>query len=214
MQFKFFFILLLFWVVSTMTLLAQKPSLSFQHLKLTAGYSESTTRFIGEDSRGYIWIGTDDGLNKYDGYTFTTYKNEFHNKYSISNNDNKEFLLDSKGNIWVATRNGLNLYDPVLNRFYNFQSGDYKCFDHLGSDIDGITEDEYGNIWFTSGSEGLFKISSLDKPVEKFVFNSTTSAHKLFGIAADGQGHLWVGSRDGLLKFDIETNTFEEKRSV
>lgn len=216
MHFRFLFFGLL-WVVFGMSLQfarAQKPSLSFQHLKLTTGYSEATTRFIGEDAWGYLWIGTDDGLNKYDGYTFTPYRNDFNNKYSISNNDNKEFYLDSKGNSWIATRNGLNLYDPVLDRFYNFHSQKYKCFTNLDSDVEGITEDEYNNIWITAGGEGLYKLSSLDKIPEKFEFNSNTDAKKLYGLASDGQGHLWVGTRDGLLKFNIETSTFEDMRPL
>jgi two-component system, sensor histidine kinase ChiS len=216
MQFRFLFKLLL-WVVFCLPLhfaLAQKPSLSFQHLKLTTGYSETTTRFIGEDAWGYLWIGTDDGLNKYDGYTFTSYRNDFTNKYSISNNDNKEFLLDTKGNIWIATRNGLNLYDPVLDRFYNFHSQKHKCFTNLDGDIEGITEDEFNSIWITSGSDGLFKLSALDKVPENFVFNSESNAKKLYGITADGLGHLWVGTRDGLLRFNIETNTFEDMRPL
>lgn len=214
MCFRFNFLLFLWgWISITATsVLAQKPVLSFQHLKLTTGYSESTTRFIGEDAWGYVWIGSDDGLNKYDGYSFTAYRNDFTNKYSISNNDNKEFLRDSKGNIWIATRNGLNLYDPILNRFYNFRSKRYKCFEKLDGDIEDLTEDESGNIWVTVGSEGLYKITSLDKEPEQFVFNAANNAQKLFGITTDRRGNLWVGTRDGLLKFNLNTNTFEDMR--
>jgi two-component system sensor histidine kinase ChiS len=191
---------------------AQKPAISFQHLKLTDGYSESTTRFINEDSTGFIWIGTEDGLNKYDGYKFTNYKNDVANIYSLSNDDTKESFRDSKGNLWIATRSGLNLYDSQLDRFYNYRSHKYTCFKDLDGDIDYITEDEYGNIWVSAGNEGLYKISDLNQKAENFFFPSPDNAGKLYGLEADPNGTLWVGTRDGLLSFDIRTNRFTDLR--
>ena len=122
MHFNYFLSLFIVSMLTLADVSAQKPSISFQHLKLASGHSENTTRFIKEDSWGYLWIGSENGLNKFDGYNFTTYKNEFTNKYSISNSDCKEGLLDSKGNLWISTRAGVNLYDPIHNCFYNYLS--------------------------------------------------------------------------------------------
>jgi signal transduction histidine kinase/ligand-binding sensor domain-containing protein len=212
MYLKFIFSLLFTSIIALADLSAQKPTISFQHLKLANGYSESTTRFIIEDSWGYLWIGTDDGLNKFDGYSFVNYKNDFANKTTLSNNDNKEALLDSKGNLWVATRSGINLYDPIHNCFYNYQSSKYNCFKDLDADIEDVEEDENGTIWISAGSEGLFKISDLNKPAKNFIYKAEDNSQKLYGMAADGKGNLWVGTRDGLLKFDTKTNTFQDMR--
>ncbi len=193
---------------------AQKPSISFQHLKLANGHSENTTRFIKEDSWGYLWIGSENGLNKFDGYNFTTYKNEFTNKYSISNSDCKEGLLDSKGNFWISTRAGVNLYDPIHNCFYNYLSDKYKCFKDLDGDIEDLAEDENGNIWMVAGSEGLFKISTLDKPAENYISPTTDNSQKLYCVTPDRNNNLWIGTRDGLLKFNTKTNTYQDLRAM
>jgi two-component system sensor histidine kinase ChiS len=214
MHFRHFFFTLCISLILLVELSAQKPSISFQHLKLASGYSESTTRFIKEDSWGYLWIGTENGLNKFDGYNFTTYKNDYTNKYSISNNDNKEAFLDSKGNFWIATRGGINLYDPIHDRFYNFLSNRYQCFKELDGDIEDVTEDENGNIWVVAGSDGLFKITSLDKKAENFIFNSNDNSQKLYTLTPDGNGNLWIGTRDGLLKFDTRTNKYTDMRAL
>ncbi|HSZ24707.1 MAG TPA: two-component regulator propeller domain-containing protein [Cytophagaceae bacterium] len=214
MRIKSLFFTLLIIVITWNQSIAQKPPISFQHLKLSEGYSETTTRFIIEDVWGYLWIGSDDGLNKYDGYSFTNYKHDFTNPYSISNNENKEALLDSKGNLWIGTRNGLNLYDPIFNRFYNFYSKKFKCFEGLDKDIENITEDENRCIWITAGNEGLYKISDLNKPSENYIYNSTDNSQKLYGVTSDFHGNLWIGTRDGILKFDTKTNTYHDMRPL
>ena len=211
---KGFLLFFVFTALAIVSVFAQKPSISFQHLRLAVGHSENTTRFIKEDAWGYIWIGSENGLNKFDGYNFTTFKNEFKNKYSISNSDCKEGLLDSKGNFWISTRAGINLYDPVHNRFYNYFSDKYKCFTNLDYDIEDLTEDEYGNIWMVAGSDGLFKISNLNALPENFVNPSNDNSKKLYTITPDGNNNLWVGSRDGLLRFDIKTNTYHDMRAL
>ena len=119
----FRFLLVLFFIVCTsLNVAGQKPPLVFHHLTVADGLSENTIRAIVEDDRGYMWFGCEDGLNKYNGYEFTIYRNVADNPYSISSRNITELFIDSKKRLWVVTSNGLNLYDPVLDIFYNFKS--------------------------------------------------------------------------------------------
>ncbi|HSY60591.1 MAG TPA: two-component regulator propeller domain-containing protein, partial [Cytophaga sp.] len=93
---------------------AQIPSYVFHSLSIKDGLSEATVRSIAEDRTGFMWFGTEDGLNKYDGYVFTVFKNTVKDSFSVSSNNIKCIYTDSKGNLWIGTRHGLNLYDPVL----------------------------------------------------------------------------------------------------
>jgi ligand-binding sensor domain-containing protein len=88
----------------------QVPSYVFNQLSIKDGLSEGTVRAITEDKRGFMWFGTEDGLNKYDGYKFTVYKPDIKDKYSISSKFIKCFFNDSKGNLWVGTKHGINIF--------------------------------------------------------------------------------------------------------
>src|SRR5215217_539292 len=85
---------------------AQKQNLKFEHLDINAGLSQNHIMTILQDSRGFMWFATRDGLNKYDGYKFTIYKNDANNNNSISNNFISGIVEDRKGIIWIATRAG------------------------------------------------------------------------------------------------------------
>src|SRR3982751_4762435 len=81
---------------------AQKHNIRFEHLGTSLGLSQSNVMCILQDSRGFMWFGTRDGLNKYDGYKFTVYKNDSKDTNSISNNFISGIVEDANGNIWVA----------------------------------------------------------------------------------------------------------------
>ena len=105
-------------------LYAQKNNFSFDHLGLRDGLSQSYVNCVVQDKQGFMWFGTQDGLNKYDGYHFTVYKNLPKESSSISNNYIHALTVDENGNLWVATDRGLNKFDPVTEKFtlYELQS--------------------------------------------------------------------------------------------
>ena len=82
---------------------SQSQQLKFSHLDREAGLSQSNTTCILQDNHGFMWFGTRDGLNKYDGYQFTVYKNNSEDTTSLSNNFITNMLEDSKGTLWIAT---------------------------------------------------------------------------------------------------------------
>ena len=81
---------------------AQNNELTFEHLSIADGLSNSTVNCILKDSRGFMWFGTNDGLNKYDGYQFTVYKNSPANLQSINSYEVMSIMEDSEQTIWIA----------------------------------------------------------------------------------------------------------------
>src|ERR1700712_2847193 len=100
---------------------AQNQQLHFDHLGTAEGLSQLNPMCILQDSRGFIWIGTADGLNRYDGYKFKIFRNDVKDTTSLGNNYVQDIIEDKDGNIWVATiGGGLNKYDRKTNRFHRY----------------------------------------------------------------------------------------------
>ncbi|RMF56476.1 MAG: hypothetical protein D6748_13430, partial [Calditrichaeota bacterium] len=104
-----------FWVMLALLspwMYAQTEALSFSHLSIEDGLSQSAVYALYQDSQGYVWIGTKDGLNKFDGYKFTVYQHDPFNPTTISNNYITAILEDSRKILWVGTREkGLNQFE-------------------------------------------------------------------------------------------------------
>src|SRR5882757_7581207 len=135
---------------------AQQPNLKFDHLDINAGLSQSNVLCILQDSRGFMWFGTRDGLNKYDGYTFTVYKNKADDKNSISNNYIQAIKESKDGYLWIATRGGgLDRYDRQKNQFISFKHDPRNKYS-ISSDVAStVLEDRQGNVWIGTEDGGL-----------------------------------------------------------
>ncbi len=96
--------------------LTQGKPVKFENLTIDDGLSQSSVFAIVQDRRGLMWFGTWDGLNRYDGYRFTIYKNDQQNPYSLADNEVRALHLDSLGNLWVGTMGGLCRFDPEKER--------------------------------------------------------------------------------------------------
>jgi len=97
-------------------------ALRFEHISIEQGLSQSSVRVIFQDSRGFLWFGTEDGLNRYDGYTFKTFKPEPSNPNSLSDGWITSIAEDQNGYLWVGTRlGGLNRYDAFSGQFVQYQ---------------------------------------------------------------------------------------------
>lgn len=112
------FLVAFLFLVSLPSFASQTP-MKFQQLSIEQGLSQSTVYSITQDDEGFVWLATQDGLNKFDGYEFTYYKNEINNPNSLLNNFVREVYVDSKNNLWVGTMGGLSLYNPTTNEFNN-----------------------------------------------------------------------------------------------
>lgn len=125
-------------------------------LSLPEGLSQSSVYDIMQDKKGFTWMSTQDGLNKYDGLKFQVYREEPFDTNSISSNNSAPLLCDSKGRIWAGTANhGLNLFIPAKEGFRHFMVG--TTGNTLASNIiTCLYEDANGNIWIGTAS-GLHK---------------------------------------------------------
>ena len=99
---------------------AQNTSLNFNRITVNDGLSQSWIQCIIQDKLGYMWFGSEDGLNRFDGYEIVQYKNNYHDKNSICNNTIRCINEDADGNLWIGTQKGLNLYDRGKNIFYRY----------------------------------------------------------------------------------------------
>src|SRR5258708_1973851 len=109
------------FVISSISFLhAQEPRIGFERVSITQGLSQSEVNCILRDRQGFMWFGTQDGLNRYDGYTFTVYRHNPSDSNSISDNYVTALFEDGKGNLWIGTQNGLNEFNPERGRFHPF----------------------------------------------------------------------------------------------
>jgi signal transduction histidine kinase/ligand-binding sensor domain-containing protein/DNA-binding response OmpR family regulator len=192
--------------------------INFKHLTGDNGLSQNFVSCILQDQKGFMWFGTKDGLNRYDGYSFVVYQNDPFDTTTISANYITALYEDSRGYIWVGTLNGgLNCFDRNTEIFYHI------IYSSVGSDnlntneIKSLAEDKSGNIWVATRNDGLFKITLNHK--KSFAANykqyiheegksKSLSSNNTSTLFFDSHRTLWVGTENGLNKFDFDSESF------
>ncbi|HRH66370.1 MAG TPA: two-component regulator propeller domain-containing protein [Bacteroidia bacterium] len=205
-------ILLLFLLHCAFNTLAEErlaSALRFGRISVDRGLSQSTVFCSYQDSQGFLWFGTDDGLNKYDGYTFEVYKFDPTDARTLSNNSIHAIFEDSKRNLWIGTDNGLNLYNPKNGSFRRFQNIPNDPSSVSSNIISSIAEDKDSVVWIGTNN-GL---NALD--TKNFTFSatfsnkaniSTLSSSIISSLLVDRSGTVWVGTAsNGLNAFDPKT---------
>lgn len=184
---------------------AQKRSLKFQHLDINNGLSQNYTRSILQGSKEFMWFGTSDGLNKYDGYKFTVYKNNAKDSNSISNNFVSGIVEDAKG-IWIATRGGgLNRYDRKKDNFSHFKNDPHNINSLSDNQTNSISKDSEGNLWISTENE----LNFFEPTHNRFLRYNINSRY----VFEDKERQIWVGTNhDGLNLFNKKTKTFTSYR--
>jgi signal transduction histidine kinase/ligand-binding sensor domain-containing protein/DNA-binding response OmpR family regulator len=190
---------------------AQESRMQFNYLTIDDGLSSNTIRCFCRDSKGYIWIGTRNGLNRFDGYTITTFFANTNKPGALSNNIIPSIYEDKNGNLWVGTADGLNLYDPSTESFKvyrNVANDDNSLND---SHVTGIIEDKDNNLWFiTFGKNGGINrwVPEQHKFIRYYLQNvvADTLEHYLLSIAADSKGNFWISNlSNNLYRFNPKT---------
>lgn len=204
-------LILLLLLSSKTPLYAQESELRFEHISWEEGLSQVSGNAIIQDSRGFMWFGTEDGLNRYNGYDFTVYRHIADDTASLSSNQITHLFEDSQGILWIGTKMGLNSFDRKTERFtaYNHSPGNKKSLSN--NLITGICEDARGNLWISTG-DGLNKFDRESENFTGFKYSpaDTTGLRNnlIISLAADKKGSLWIGTGKGVKRFDISREKF------
>ena len=172
------------------------------------GLSNSHINHIYQDAKGYIWITTENGLNKFNGYDFETYLSIPNDSTSIQGNYVTCVLEDSRGLFWVATSNGLLLYDRIKNTFSPWKMGDMdELFQERRANY--ILEDRNHNLWISFPGNGVVRLDA--KTLSPVVFNRQNSGideNSITCMFEDRYGNLWLGTEEqGVFVFNPHNNT-------
>ncbi len=208
LRYIFFLVILIIPPVSR----AQAPRLKFKHITNEEGLSNSTIEIIFQDHRGFMWFGTRDGLNRFDGYQMVVYKNDPNNVASISDGYITYIYEDRNKTLWIGTINGLNRFDPAKNTFTRFQHSAANRASLSSNHITCISEDKKGRLWITTLGGGINLFNPAANTFMAFRHhavnpNSLNNDNVNF-LLEDSRENCWVGTADGLQLFDRETQHF------
>jgi len=203
---RLFFFILIFFSLSFILLYS---SFQIKNISINEGLSQSQVSCIYQDSRGFIWIGTYDGLNRYDSYNFKSYKPERENQDSISHNRITSISEDDKGYLWIGTDGGgVNRFNPETGKFFSCRNNS-ETFQGLEDDtVNSIYKDKNNRVWVGTDSELIlydFKKKAFVNYLKKFK-NQIGKEIYINTIIMDKNDYLWVGTNNGLLKFDVKKN--------
>jgi len=181
---------------------------SFDHISFQDGLSQVIVTSIIQDSKGFIWIGTFDGLNRYDGKNFVVYKHDPDDDKSISSSDINTLLEDKDGNLWIGTRDGLNMFDMKKEIFVKYKNDKNDQKSLSNNNVFTLFEDVNG-LWVgTRNGLNLFK---KEKGKFKRIINENNKIKirkNINELVKDNAGNIWIGSNLGLEKFNIKTKEF------
>lgn len=194
-------------------ILGQNSLVKVTHLSLEEGLSQSNVRCILQDKTGFLWIGTQDGLNRYDGYSFRVFKNIPNDSNSLSDNMITCLLEDKKGFLWIGTLDGLNKYDPRTGKFTHYFSKKGEAPQLHGKSILSLAEDSSGNIWIGTHLAGLSEFNPLTGEIKTYLNdpkdNNSISSNNIMALLKDRKERIWIGTFGGGVDcFDISIHEF------
>jgi len=178
--------------------------------------SRNTTTVI-KDRKGFIWVGTENGLCKFDGYTFKTYINKKGDSTSISNNFINALIEDKAGRIWVGTMDGLNIFDLNTEKFTRFYHNELNKSSLSNNKIWSLLADRDNHIWVgTDDGFNLFVEKSKSfKTYRPDPGNKYAMKGKSVNAIVEDGGCLWLGNwGEGLNRFDVKANKFYNFKQV
>lgn len=183
----------------------------FHKITVENGLSQSSVLSFAQDKKGFMWIGTSSGLNRYDSRSFTIFKQQSGNPNSISGNNISCLLSDSKDRLWVGTTNNLNLYNRLTGQFKHFL---LLPNNHTGQNnnlIRCIYEDQEHQIWVGT-QKGLYVLKdSPNASFKEFKLNkkgNTSLIPDVRTIVEDFRGDLWIGTTDKIIRV---SNNFSDQ---
>ncbi len=201
---------LLFFFIMVSVLPGQDRA-RFERISVEQGLQQNIVLSIHQDYKGFLWIGTSDGLNRYDGCWFKLYKNDPNDPGSLPDNKIHTIYEDRNDNLWIGTYGGLSRYDRETDSFINYRRNADVPASLSDGEVYCICEDSTGALWIGTYGGGLDKLVGGDKFIH-YRSNPadprSLSNDNVWAIYEDSDGRLWIGTDGGLNLFDRTKQTF------
>lgn len=205
------------WIIGCLLALAisgsaQHQYLRFENVGTNTGLSHSYIKCIEQDDLGFLWFGTLNGLNRYDGYTFKVYKNLPADPNSVGSNQINDIEGSKEGDLWIATAGGgLSLYCRKDDRFHNYRHDPQNETSISTNFVNCILEDQSGKVWIGTEGSGLDLFDPTDRTFEHLTSRQYPALKDEYiqTLSRTADGFIWVGTQvGGLYRLDPETRTF------
>jgi signal transduction histidine kinase/ligand-binding sensor domain-containing protein/CheY-like chemotaxis protein len=192
---------------------ARYDQVVFEYLSLQEGLSQSVVTAMLQDKVGYLWFGTQDGLNRYDGYEFRIFKHDPDQPASLGNNLITALLEDKSGMLWIGTTGGLDRFDPVTEQFSHYRFDPNNPTSLAGNSVSSLLMDSSGTLWVGTLGGGLCRLDSTTGSFQRYqndpLDSNSLSSNNVTSLCMDHSGRLWVGTDgDGLNRLDQLTGQF------
>jgi len=191
---------------------AKKAVFSFDNYGIDQGLSVPDILKLAQDKQGFIWLATQAGLFRFDGYQFKVFKYSPSDPTSISDNYIENIFIDSKDRLWVSTRNGLNLFNRQSLSFKRFFHDPNNVKSLSNNHVMEVTEDHDGKLWVATWGGGLNHFYPESELFSHFEFDDTNenslSDNQVYSVMVDSSNAVWVGTRDG------GVNYFDQKNAL
>jgi ligand-binding sensor domain-containing protein/class 3 adenylate cyclase/HD superfamily phosphodiesterase len=187
--------------------ISQNNSIKFTNLSLKEGLSQTSINSVVQDKKGFMWFATQDGLNRYDGYTFTVFKYDPLDTASLSNNFINVVFEDSEGLIWIGTEGGLNIFNPLNEKF--------RLVPLSHNSILSVCESNDSTIWVGTSEGGLYQYNKNSKIVTAYknLFGKSIYFMRVEDLKFDYQTKkLWIGTNSGLICLNTINEEFQVYR--
>ncbi|MEJ2494252.1 MAG: two-component regulator propeller domain-containing protein, partial [Ignavibacteriaceae bacterium] len=181
---------------------------------------------ITQDQEGFIWLGTFDGLVKYDGYQFLTFRNIPGDSTSLNDNSIEAIYVDFTGDLWVGTKSGLNRFESSCDCFFRYFPDPSNPNSLTPGQINTFAEDQSKTLWIGTQQGGLFRYERESDRFTRFLYDpkdlNNMIEDQVRVLLADQNGYLWIGTGEpfdpavtggGLIRFNLATGTTKRFRS-
>ncbi len=213
MRVIYIYIALLFLYGASTSLAQENSSFHFKKYQVGDGLSENAVYCTLQDTEGFMWFGTKDGLNRFDGSNFRHYQHKAGDENSVGNNFIRSISQKNRGHLYIGTDAGLYIMN-IKNE--SFKKLNLRTKDNIAINtaVNSLLVDSRGILWVGTMFQGIFKYSPNENILQKVKIENDLGLNATWSIIEDKSGTVWAGTRLGLLKYHSQDETFESVKNL